>query len=401
MAGRGFGKTRVGAEAVCDFGVANPRTRIAVVAPTAGDVRGVCFEGDSGILACLPAECSKDYIRGYSELTLPNGTFIKGFSAEEPERLRGPQFHFAWCDELAAWRKRTKGETAMPEGYTAWDMLMFALRLGDDPRAVVTSTPKPVLVLREILADPNTVVTKGSTYDNRKNLPAKFFRKLIRKYEGTRLGRQELNAELLDDIPGALWERLSIEKARIQPGKVPDMERVVVAIDPAVTATQESDETGIVVAGRGVDGQGYVFDDLTCRLSPDGWARRAIAGYHKRAADRIIGEVNNGGDMVAATVRTVDPNVAFKEVRASRGKIVRAEPVAALYEQGRIHHVGTFDQLEDQMCMFTADNIAGNSPDRVDALVWALTELFLEEDARGILDWYEKQAEAVKRRKSE
>ena len=223
-------------------------------------------------------------------------------------------------------------------------------------------------------------MTRGTSYENRDNLAPAFFEKIIKQYEGTRLGRQELMAEVLDDIPGALWQRAQIDALRVS--TAPDMYRVVVAIDPAVSANEDSDETGIIVAGMGVDGHGYILADLTCRLSPDGWARRAVTGYHQWQADRIVAEVNNGGDMVRTTVATVDARVPYKAVHASRGKIVRAEPIAALYEQGRIHHVGTFDELEDQMCSFTPDNLAGTSPDRVDASVWALTELFVEVEER-------------------
>ena len=273
------------------------------------------------------------------------------------------------CDELAAWR--------YPE---AFDMLMFGLRLGRQPRCVITTTPKPVRLVRELLTDPRCKITRGSTYDNAANLAESFMAQVVRKYEGTRLGRQELNAELLEDVPGAMWNRAMLDANRIR--QAPDtMRRIVVAIDPAVTSGEAADETGIIVAGVGADGIGYVLDDLTCKDTPDGWARKAVNAYRANKADRIVAEVNNGGDLVEATIRMVDRAAAFTAVRASRGKAVRAEPVAALYEQGRVKHVGAFATLEDQMCSFTADldrKAHGSSPDRVDALVWALTELMVE-----------------------
>jgi phage terminase large subunit-like protein len=243
-------------------------------------------------------------------------------SADEPERLRGPQHDAAYCDEVAAWR--------YPEAY---DQLLFGLRLGNDPRVVVTTTPKPVKIIRELMADPTTVITRGSSYANRENLPAAFFAQIIKRYEGTRLGRQEINAELLDDVPGALWTRELLEEQRWPAGRsLPDLSRVVVAIDPAVTSGEDADETGIIVAGRDYQGRGYVLDDRSGRYAPIEWAREAVMLYQKFGADRVVAEVNNGGDMVEATLRMVDENVSFNAVRASRGKVVRAEPVAALYE---------------------------------------------------------------------
>jgi len=249
---------------------------------------------------------------------------------------------------------------------------MFGLRLGDDPRAVVTTTPKPVKLIRELLAAPTTIVTRGSTYENLSNL-AGAYKDIIAKYEGTTLGRQELYAEVIDDIPGALWTRRLIESLRVK--RAPELKRIVVAIDPSVTATEESDECGIIVAGEGVDGHGYLLDDLSGILSPEAWARRSVNAYHEREADRIVAEVNNGGEMVELTIRTVDPKVPYKAVHASRGKRTRAEPVSALYEQGRVHHVGGFTDLEDQMCRWRPDD--SRSPDRLDAMVWAITDLLI------------------------
>lgn len=323
-------------------------------------------EGESGILAISP-DPKPLYEPSKRRLTWPNGAIATTFSAEEPERLRGPQHDAAWCDELAAWEYAQE----------TWDMLMFGLRLGDDPQCVITTTPKPVKIVRELLNDPTCITTRGSTFENKANLSPAFVAEIVKKYEGTRLGRQELYAEVLDDVPGALWTRSMIESTRRRRELKPDMSRVVVAIDPAVTSGEEADETGIVVAARGVDGRGYVLADLSCRLSPDAWAKRAVNAYREFEADRIVAETNNGGDLVERVIRTVDANVPYRAVTASRGKRVRAEPIAALYEQGRVSHVGGFSELEDQMCMFVPDNFDG-SPDRVDALVWALSDLMLD-----------------------
>lgn len=373
LAGRGFGKTRSGAECIRDQVIHHRRRRIALVAPTAADARDVMVEGESGLLAIGPPQQRPQYEPTKRRLTWPNGAIATTYSADEPERLRGPQHDAAWCDEIASWR--------YPE---AWDMLMFGLRLGPDPRVVVTTTPKPVKIIRELLTDPTTVVTRGSSYENRANLADAFFAQIIRKYEGTRLGRQEIEAELLDDVPGALWNRTRLEELRWPLSKsVPDLVRIVVAIDPATTSGEDADETGIIVAGKDGGGRGYVLADRSGHYTPTEWAQLAIALYRQHKADRIVAEVNNGGDMVEATLRMIDPNVPYTAVHASRGKVVRAEPVAALYEQqpGRVFHVGTFPTMEDQMCAFTTDfdrKTAGFSPDRVDALVWALTDLLVE-----------------------
>ena len=386
LAGRGFGKTRSGAECIRDQVIHHGRRRIALVAPTAADARDVMVEGESGLLAIGPPQQRPQYEPTKRRLTWPNGAIATTYSADEPERLRGPQHDAAWCDEIASWR--------YPE---AWDMLMFGLRLGPDPRVVVTTTPKPIKIIRELIADPTTVITRGSTYDNRANLAPAFLQQIVRKYEGTRLGRQELEAEILDDVPGALWSRERIEEARWAAHKnAPELVRIVVAIDPAASHGEEADETGILVAGKDRNGHGYVLADRSGRYPPIEWARIAISLYGSHAADRIVAERNNGGDMVEATIRMVNPNVPVTTVWASRGKVVRAEPVAALYEQNKIHHVGTFATLEDQMCGFTSDfdrATAGYSPDRVDALVWALTDLLVEPMAHsGIFELYREQA---------
>jgi len=291
------------------------------------------------------------------------------YSGEEPDQLRGPQHGAAWADEVAKWRY----------AQDAWDQLQFGLRLGERPVQIVTTTPRPIPIIKQLVADPLCHVTKGRTLDNAANLAPTFLKKIVARYEGTRLGRQELDAEVLEDIPGALWSRAMIEAARI--AKAPDMARIVVSIDPPITAGEDSDECGISVCGRGVNGEAFVIEDMSERgLSPQQWARRAVMAYHKHGADRIVAEVNQGGDMVETVIRMIDANVPVRKVHATRGKYKRAEPVAALYEQGRVHHVGAFPQLEDQLCGYTVDGMADDSsPDRLDAMVWAMTDLMLGE----------------------
>jgi phage terminase large subunit-like protein len=364
LAGRGWGKTRTGAEDAGWHGLANPGARIAVVAPTAADARDTCIEGESGLLGVLPQKCIKAWNRSLGELILVNGSRFKAFSAEEPERLRGPQHHRAWADELAAWK--------YPE---TWDQLLFGLRLGDRPQVVVTTTPKPSALIKTLVTGPRTHLTRGSTFDNAANLAPAALDRLREKYAGTRLGRQELEAEILGDLPGALWTLSGIDTYRLR--DAPECDRIVVAIDPAVTDTERSDEHGIIVAGRTADKRGVLLSDASLSGSPSEWARRAVSLYREYSADAIVVEVNQGGDMVKHTIRTVDPNANIIEVRATRGKHVRAEPIAALYEQGRIQHAGVFPELEEQMTQMTTAGYEGDgSPDRVDALVWAFAELF-------------------------
>lgn len=360
LAGRGFGKTRTGGEWVRAQVETNRCGRIALVAPTAADARDVMVEGESGLLAICPPWNRPRYEPSKRRLTWPNGALATLYSADEPERLRGPQHDGAWCDEVASWRYPM-----------AYDMLMLGLRIGN-PRCVVTTTPRAVALVRMLLSQATTAVTRGTTYENRANLAPAFYEEIVTRYEGTRLGRQELLAELLDDNPDALWARGRIEELRVT--KAPDMQRVVVGVDPAVTSTLDAAETGIVVVGLGVDGDGYVLGDYSVRGSPDAWARAVITAYNQHRADRILGEVNNGGEMVEFTLRTIEPTAAYKAVHASRGKQVRAEPVSALYEQGRVHHVGCYPKLEDQMCQWMPGE---RSPDRMDALVWALTDLMV------------------------
>lgn len=366
LSGRGWGKTRTGAEWIVWKAITNPKTRWAVVAPTSADVIDTCFEGESGIITVLNRYGLYDenaWNKSRSAYMLPNGSRIKGFSAEKPDRLRGPQHHGAWCDELAAWER--------PE---AFDQLQFGLRLGTHPQVIVTTTPRPTKIVKEILKDPETVVTRGSTYENKDNLAASTLVTLQNKYENTRLGRQELFGEILDDNPGALWTRVGIESARIKLDALPPFTRVVVGVDPAVTNTEESDSTGIITCGMTADGHYYVLDDSTTKASPQEWATVAVNCYEKYKADRIVAETNNGGDLVIHLLQQVKPTVSTKKVTATRGKYLRAEPIAALYEQGRVHHVGYFSALEDQMCEYEP-GVTQNSPDRMDALVWALTEL--------------------------
>lgn len=377
IAGRGAGKTRAGAEWVREKVMAGC-SRIALVAPTAADARDVMVEGDSGILSvCWAGDRDHRgrmvgrpmYEPSKRRLTWANGAIATTYSADEPDRLRGPQHGAAWLDEVAAWNRAQE----------AYDMLMFGLRLGANPQAMVTTTPRPIPLVRQIVTAPTTVVTRGSTYANRANLAASYLEKIVSRYEGTRLGRQELLGEILDDVPGALWSRDMIDAAKAK-AEVPDMQRVVVAVDPSGTSGEDDgDSVGIVVAGKGVDGRAYVLADRTCKLSPAAWARRVVQAAEEFGADRIVAERNYGGAMVEAVIRTAGANVPYKEVTASRGKVVRAEPIAALYEQGRVSHVPGLTELEDQMCAMTsADGYVGEgSPDRVDALVWALTELMV------------------------
>ena len=361
LAGRGFGKTRSGAEWVRQQVESGHARRIALVGATAADVRDTMIEGESGLMRAFPDEHRPRYEPSKRRVTFHNGAIATTYSADEPDRLRGPNHDLAWADEVAAWR--------YPE---SWDQLMFGLRIGDRPRCVATTTPRPTKLIRTLVERADTTVTRGSTYDNAANLSPAFLDEMRQRYEGTRLGRQELEAELLLDADGALWTRDMLDKARTT--NVPTLRRIVVAIDPAASANNDSDETGIVVAGVDDHGIGYVLEDRSMKGSPAEWASAAVTAHHVHKADRIVAEANQGGDMITHTLRTVDSSVPVKLVHASRGKRTRAEPVAALYEQDRVRHAGTFPELEDQLCTWTAD---GPSPDRLDALVWALTELMV------------------------
>lgn len=363
LAGRGFGKTRTGAEWVRGLAESGQARRIALVAETAADARDVMIEGESGILACCPPWARPRYEPSKRRVTWPNGAIATSFSADDPDQLRGPQFDAAWADEIAKWRYEA-----------AWDNLMLGLRLGADPRCVATTTPKPRAWLARLMTDPGTAVTRGRTRENAANLAPAFLDQVVARYAGTRLGRQEIDGEFLAEVPGALWSRALIEAARAEAADPSALARIVVAVDPAVTSGADSDETGIVVAGADADGRLLVLEDLSDRMSPDQWARRAADAFRRHRADAVVCEVNQGGDLVVATLRTVDPALPVRAVRATRGKRLRAEPVAALYEQGRVRHGGAFPQLEDQMAGFTGAP-GDASPDRLDALVWALTDL--------------------------
>jgi len=380
LAGRGFGKTRTGAEWVRQE--SKRHNYVNLIGATADDARDIMIEGESGILAVCPKGERPLYVPSKRKLIWPNGHVSLIFTADEPERLRGKQHEMLWADEIAAWRYRE-----------SWDQAKFGLRLGPCPQACLTTTPKPSKLVKEIISDPTTFVTRGTTYDNRANLAPSFFSAIISKYEGTRLGRQELNAEVLEDNPGALWSLKQIDRLRVK--EAPGLKRIVVAIDPAVTSNADSDETGIVIAGKGVDDQFYILADLSLMATPQGWAKTAIQAYYDFKADRIIAEVNNGGDLVEAVIRQVDQNVSYRKVSASRGKQIRAEPIAALYEQGRVHHVGLFSSLEDQMCDWNPAE-SKYSPDRMDALVWAITDLS-DNTATGLLDFYERQAKSTEK----
>lgn len=364
MAGRGFGKTRLGAEWLASKAILNDGIRCAIVARTFQDVRQVCVEGVSGILAILNEyDAVETWNKSNGIIELKNGSIIQTFSADTPDSLRGPQFHYAWTDELAAWQYED-----------TWNQLQFGLRLGEHPQTVITTTPRPTKLIKELIKRDTTTVTRGSTFDNAENLSATALMELQAKYGGTRLGQQELYGAILDDNPGALWRRASIDAARITPESAPTFTRVVVGVDPAVTSGEDSDSTGIVVAGMTPDGHYYVIEDSTIKASPQEWASAAVKMYEKYKADRIVAETNNGGDLVIHLLQQVSPTVSTKKVTATRGKALRAEPIAALYEQGRVHHVGYFTELEDEMCEYEP-GVTKNSPDRMDALVWALTEL--------------------------
>lgn len=359
MSGRGWGKTRTGAEWVRSN--VHKYGRWALVGPTAGDVRDIMVEGDSGILSVFPPAERPHYQPSKRRVLFTNGAQAALYSADEPDRLRGPQHEAAWADEAASWRYLQD----------AWDMLQLGLRLGENPRQLVTTTPRPLRPIRELLASKSTVVTAGSTYANVMNLAPAFAAQIISRYEGTTLGRQEIYGELLNELPGALWSYAMIDSARVHVAPL-TFKRIVVAVDPAVSSNAESDETGIAVAGLGEDGEYYILSCEGIRASPQTWAERALMLFRTNNADRIIVERNNGGEMVEATIKQVDKNAPVKTIYASRGKAVRAEPVAALYEQGKVHHVGYLKSLEDQQVLFP---VASDLDDQVDAVVYCVTEL--------------------------
>lgn len=370
LGGRGSGKTRAAAEWVLEQVAAGAR-RLALIGRTSSDVRDVMIEGESGILRCAHPAQRPAYEPSKRRLTWRNGAIATTYSAEEPDVLRGPQHDAAWCDELATY--------AQPD---VWSNLKLGLRLGSRPRVVVTTTPRPTRLMKEILADPTTAVTRMTTYDNLAHLAPTFRDSVLAKYEGTRLGRQELNAEMLEEVEGALWTLDLIERSRMTEetfAKAPTG-RTVVAVDPSVSSKADADETGIIAVTRGaglcpcgLSSCFYVRTDASGTMPPVQWARTAVGLYTALMADRIVAEVNNGGDLVEAQLRVIDPNAAYRAVYAAKAKRTRAEPIAALYEQGRVHHVGLWPQLEDELCTW-APNSGMPSPGRLDALVWAITE---------------------------
>lgn len=384
LAGRGFGKTRTAAEWSRRQMESMPGSRGIIVAPTFPVGRDVCVEGESGLLACFPSSVRQHirWNRSIGEMRHPNGSRAKLYAAVEPDGLRGAQSHWMWAEELAAWKK----------SWAAWDQAKLGLRLkykGRESRCVISTTPRPVKIIRDLVKSPTSVVTRGSTYENLAHLSAAY-RDIIAKYKGTRLGRQELNGEVLDDTPGALWTRALIESCRVEMPPLRqsrggeeefDFVRVVVAIDPATTTNEDSDETGIVVAARAANGKRYVLEDLSGRHKPHEWAAIALDAFERWGADRIVAETNQGGEMVEAVLRAEargrpagKRHYAYRSVSASRGKQARAEPVSTAYERGEVHHVGAFEHLEDQLCVWVPGS-GGASPDRLDALVWAWTEL--------------------------
>lgn len=380
MAGRGFGKTRTGSETIAQWARETSAGRFALIGQTFADARDVMVEGESGLLSVLdPGELRGGTVdtawnRSLGELYLKNGAKIKIYSSEKPRQLRGPQHHGAWGDEPATWNDANRGTA----DDTTWSNLLFGLRLGSDPRVVLTGTPRPVRLIRELLKADDTAVTRGSTYDNLDNLATTFKKKVLEKYEGTRLGRQELDGELLEDTLGALWKYgdFNREGFRLRFEDTPDLTRIVVGIDPQATQGSGA-ETGIIVAGKDGQGNAYVMGDLSGDFSPSEWANAAIEAYDYHRADAVVPERNNGGDMVEHTIRTIRSNVNIKAVWASRGKHTRAEPISSLYQQNKVFHVGAHKDLEDQMTTWV---LGEKSPDRLDALVWALTELMLGDE---------------------
>jgi phage terminase large subunit-like protein len=376
MAGRGFGKTRTGAEWVRGVAEADGAARIALIGASLHDARAVMVEGESGLLAIAPPWARPLWQPSLRQLLWPNGAMATLFGAADGEALRGPQHSHVWGDEIAKWQG----------GVDVWDNAMMGLRLGEAPRALATTTPRPVPLVRKLLGQAGVVVTRGATTDNRAALPPAFLEAMARDYAGTRLGRQELDGELVLDLEGALWTRDLLERCRVQritggagEGDVPLLRRVVVGVDPPAGST--GDACGIIVAGIGPDGRGHVIDDASVeRATPETWARAVAGAHHRWGADRIVAEANNGGAMVASVLRAADSGLPVRLVHASRGKSARAEPVATLYEAGRVVHAGLFARLEDEMCgMLAGGDYAGpgRSPDRADALVWALTDLLL------------------------
>lgn len=367
LAGRGFGKTRMGAEEIGFQAAAIPATRSVAIAPTQNDCRTVMFEGESGLLNVIPEFFISKYRADVLELELINGSIIYGKSAEKPDRLRGPQFHNAWCDEIASWQRLQD----------TWDNMKFGLRLGQHPRTIITTTPRPIPFIKKLVADAakpgsRVRISRGSTFDNAANLAPSAIAAFKSIYEGTRKGQQELYAEVLDTTENALWKPAQLEMCEVDDH--PELVRIVVAVDPAVTTEEDSDETGIIVAGLGEDGLAYVLADVSGHMRPLEWARTVATYYHRYGADKVVAETNQGGDLVASNIEVVDASIPVDKIHAKRGKYLRAEPVAAYYEKGKVRHVGRFTKLESQMLNYTGSTVQ-KSPDRLDALVYAIGEL--------------------------
>lgn len=362
LAGRGFGKTLAGAMDMISYCLKKPNVNCGVVAPTYSDLTKVCFQGESGIISLIDKDLLawKGYNKSSQEITFYNGSKIIGFPATEADRIRGQNFHRAWCDELASWRYR---ET--------FDNLMMALRLGDNPKCIITTTPRPTPLVKELFERKDVKKITGSTFENKDNLAKSTIEMLKERYENTRLGRQELYAEILEDIEGSLFKRDLIDASRVT--QMPQLTKTVIAVDPAVTSNANSDETGIVVVGRGIDNHYYVLDDRSGTYTPDDWIKKAIGLYYEYEANYVVAEVNNGGDLIERLLRVQDDKVPYKSIRSTKGKMLRAEPVSSLYEQNKVHHVGFFKDLEEQMCQYTGNSVS--SPDRLDALVFGVTSL--------------------------
>jgi len=366
LAGRGWGKTRTASEWIVEEIKSGRATRVALIGRTAADVRDIQIEGVSGILAVARLRgIEAHYEPSKRRITFGNGAVAIAYSAEEPNLLRGPEHDCGWCDELASWSIPRNSEN------DAYSNFIMGLRLGEKPRFIVTTTPRPIKIIQQLIADPSTHVTRGSTYDNQSNLSPAFIEEVKRRYEGTRIGRQELFGEVLDDVEGALWNHALIEEARVQ--EPPTLRRIVVAVDPATTTGESSDYTGINVSGVTVDGELFVLYSQQMKATPNEWAQRVLDLYEEYDADRIIAERNQGGLMVENTLRTIQKNAPITTIHASRGKQTRAEPVVALYEQGKVHHVGMHTDLEDQMIVFPV--VTSAHDDLVDALVYAITDL--------------------------
>jgi predicted phage terminase large subunit-like protein len=370
LAGRGFGKTRTGSETIRTLVTHNKINRIALVGGAIDEVLSVMIFGQSGIMNIYPKADRPTYNHKNKSLQWANGTTAQVFSAHAVEKLRGPQFDFAWIDELAKFRN----------AQDVWDQLQLCLRLGTHPRCVITTTPRPMDLIKNLMNEPSTHITRGTTFDNAANLAQSYIDQIKKQYAGTSIGAQELYAEILSQTQGALWNRDMIRYC----DNYGDFTRIVIGIDPAATHTDKSDETGIVVAGLTEDGTVYVLNEVSGKYSPFEWGNIAVELYHKHQADRIVAEINKGGDMVERVIKSIDPKVSFKSVRATRGKTLRAEPIAALYEQKKVFHSRPLTLLEKQLCEYTAHNTS-KSPDRLDALVWTITELVLESEQNPML----------------